>query len=182
MEALPSRLRQLPFETAGLALWTVGLVLIIARDGSPGWRIVRAVVVVASAGAALAVRSRRLGGIALVVLAVVGIDVGIVFGLRFTIDGGPVAVCIAGLVVLAAAVVLAIAGGRRLLAGRGRWRFVAGPLIGVVVLGSVWNTAPAVLATNVPPLERGNETPASVGLAAVDVRFPAADGTNLAGW
>jgi dienelactone hydrolase len=139
-------------------------------------------VLVTVTAAWLAGRYRRAGSIALLVVGIAGIDAGITFGLRFLAEAGPGIVPIGGLLVLGAGVASAVVAGHRLIGGHGRWQLVTGPALTLIVALAVWNTFAAVLATNVPPIDRGTATPASFGLAGEDVRFPAGDGTRLAAW
>lgn len=170
--------------TAALLAWASSLAVIVAADGTVVGRLLRAVAVilVAAGVAVLDHRRRRLGGVAFLLLAVVGIDVGATFGARHLADDGVSLVSLAGVVCLVAGLVLAVAGGRRLVAGSGRWQLLSVPALVLVTALAVWTTVPAVLATNVPPIERGSAEPADHGLDASEVRFDAVDGTGLAGW
>lgn len=167
-----------------LLAWSLGLVVIVLADGSVAGRVLRALAVVLVAGGAhlLSEQRPRLGGAGLVALGIVGIDVGITFGGRHLVDDGVGVLSLAGIVCLAAGLALAVLGGGRVTDAPGRWRLLTAPLLVVGVAVVVWNTMPAVLATNVPPIDRGPEEPADHGLDASDVRFAAADGTELAAW
>jgi dienelactone hydrolase len=84
----------------------------------------------------------------------------------------------------------ALAGGALAVAGlvdlaRGRRRRQAAALVVpvvVLVLLAGWTLVPAVMATNVPPIALGDDTPAAHGLDAVDVTYRSADGVLLAAW
>ena len=164
--------------------WAVGLCLIVVADGEPGWRIVRSLVVLAIAlGAAWIERRHRRGaGAVTLALGCVGVVLGGVVGIRFLLAGAVGGRMIGGLLLLAAGLVLLVRGGHELTRGLGRGRFVAIPAVVLAVAIVAGTTLPAVLATNVPPIERGSDTPSALGLVAEDVRFPADDGTELAAW
>jgi uncharacterized protein len=77
-------------------------------------------------------------------------------------------------------VVVGLAG---VAAGRRPWRAVAVTLpIVVVVALAVWTLVPAVMATNVPPIALGDDTPAAHGLSAVEVTYRTADGVSMSAW
>lgn len=176
--------RHIRFDTIALASWTAGLLVVVTTDGAPAGRVLRALVVAGLAFAVHLVARRwdRRGGAALVAAGIVGVDAGITFGGRYLIDDGVSVVSLAGVLTLAAGIALLVIGGRRLTDLPGRRRFVAVPVLVLTVAVIVWNTMPAVLATNVPPIARGPDRPADHGLDAEDVRFEAADGTELAAW
>ncbi|HSJ90915.1 MAG TPA: alpha/beta fold hydrolase [Ilumatobacter sp.] len=167
-----------------LGAWTVSLAAIVAVDGTPGWRVARALVVIAIGVGAVWIerRHRRSSGFVALALGSVGIVVGGVLGIRFLAAGSIGVRSIGGLVLVAAGLVLVVAGGHELTRDLGRGRLVAIPSLVLLVAVVVWTTFPAVLATNVPPIDRGSDTPAARGLVAEDVRFSAADGIELAAW
>lgn len=167
-----------------LVVWAVALATIVAADGSLLWRLVRVVVVLGvGVGTVLLRHDHRLGGgVSALVLGWVGVVVGGVIGIRFTFAGAIGARSIAGLVLLGAGLVLVVAAIATITRDLGRGRIVAVPAVVLLTAIVLWTTFPAVLATNVPPIDRGSDTPAAHGLVAEDVRFEAADGTELAGW
>jgi pimeloyl-ACP methyl ester carboxylesterase len=109
--------------------------------------------------------------------------VGIAFGFRFLTVDGLRWRAVLGLIELVAGLVLVAAGVRSLVAGLARgWRFVAASALILGTLLALWNLAPAVVATNVPPIPAEGATPADLGLTAREVRFVAADGVELWAW
>lgn len=169
---------------AAVLAWGVGLAVIVGADGSPPWQLGRVLGVAAltAAGWWLAGRPGRRSGAASAAWAAVGLAVGSGIGVRFAVAGAWGRQAAAGLVVLAAGVVLAWWSIRRVASG-----LALGPRIGVTAAGVVvlavatWVGAPAVLADNVPPTSP-DRFPGDVGLVADDVRFRADDGVELAAW
>lgn len=166
-----------------LVAWTIGSTMIVIADGSPGWRMVRAAAVVAiGVGTELiGRRDRRVRGAVTLLLGWIGV-VGGVVGIRFAVSGSIGARSIGGLLLLGAGLVLVVTAIAALTRDAGRARLIAIPGLALLTAVVVVTTFPAVLATNVPPLARGADTPAAHGLVAEDVTFEAADGTQLAGW
>jgi uncharacterized protein len=167
-----------------LGAWTIGLAAIVAADGTAVWRVVRTLVVIAAGVGAVWIgrRHRRTGAGLALALGCAGIVVGGVLGIRFIVAGSIGVRSIAGIVLLTAGLVLVVTAGSVLARNLGPGRLVAIPALVILVAVVVWTTVPAVLATNVPPIDRGTDTPSGHGLVAEDVRFAAADGTRLAAW
>ena len=171
-------------QAVALVTWGLLLSLLVGADGSMGWRFVRIVIVIVITSAALRLltRTRRLGAWVAVACGVIGLVVGIVFGIRFLMVDGLSWRAGAGLIELVIGLVLVAVGVRRLVSGLSRGgRFVAGAalLFGVVV--ATWILTPALLATNVPPIPL-EATPGDLGLTAREVRFVADDGVELSAW
>lgn len=164
----------------------VAVALLLAWDGTPAWRVVRALVAGAVTVAALRIETRgtpRQAGLVAVALGLVGLVVGIGIGVRHVTVAGVTAEALLGLAALAAGVVLLVAGSGLVLRGVRGWRrvpAVAGAVLGVALVAFV--CVPPVLATNVPPTGLGDARPADVGLSAEDVRFTTADGVRIAAW
>ena len=158
---------------------------VVARDGSPVWQVIRAVVAAAVVGTGwLGVQrgglQRIAAGLALAWLAVpVGIGIGVphlaAVGLSVATVAG-VLVLFGGLTVFSTALIAVARRAGRVLAVPAS----AGAVIVLIVMG--FTLGQAVAATNVPRTDLGSRTPADEGLAFRDVTFPAADGTPLSGW
>ncbi len=170
--------------SSGLLIGGTALAALVGAEGSTAWRLVRLCLVAAATAGALVARPR--GGrwaVAVWFVGVVHVVAGVGIGVRhLTIAGlhwrGIVgtAELLAGLLVLTALAVQVL-GPRswpRRLTG------VPGPLVGLLVVA--WITVPAIMATNVPPVAADDEIPGALGGTAVDVRYPASDGTQLAAW
>lgn len=178
--------------SSGLLIGGLALAALVGTDGSSGWRLVR-LLLVGGATAGGLVASRLAGRsadrpvarwtVAVWFVGVVHVVAGVGIGLRHLQLAGfhwrglvGVAELLAGLLVLAALAA-------RVLGSRSWPRRLLGvplPLLGLLVLARV--AIPAVMATNVPPIDADHEVPAALGATAVDVRFAAADGTTLAAW
>jgi dienelactone hydrolase len=165
----------------------LGAVVLVARDGQPVWRGVRAFLAAAVAAAAFALvapsgRAARRGGAAFVV-GLAGVAVGAGVGGWHLLAGGPVLATVSGLVVLAAGLVLWLGGGALLVRATPRWwRIGTAPLLLAVSLLGLPSVAIGVAATNVPRQDLADRTPAALGLLAEDVTFPTTDGVTLSGW
>lgn len=186
----PARRGRRPRTTAvaggSVALAAAGLLVIVGVDGSVAARLLRAVLVVGAAVALVSVvrRGPSLGRDGLLWS----------FGAMTTAAGAGIAgyhwlkvgaqpVTLAGTAVLAGGLVTLVIGGAGLVRRtRGWWRVAVVPALvlatGVVLLA----LGQAVMATNVPSIALGEETPAAHGLAAQDVTFSTADGVRLSGW
>ena len=46
----------------------------------------------------------------------------------------------------------------------------------------VWTFSPAIIATDVPPIARGESTPTDLGLSAEEAHFQTTDGVEIAAW
>lgn len=169
---------------AGAAAAAVAGSVLVAADGSAGWRVLRAAAVLAAG--VLVVRLVRAGGRGGVAAGVVAGAVAACAGAGIAVPhlakGGGLALTAAGSVAAVAGVVLFVTAA---VAGVGRcrrWRKVAAVLGAAVVaaLGAELVTIP-VMVTNVPRTALGR-TPADVGLDRLDAVVPTADGVELAAW
>jgi len=168
------------------ALVTLPLVFLVGRDGSPGWRAVRVVEVVllaTLAAAAILGLGRRWRGLALLLVGIAGAAVGIGISAQWVPKAGFGVVSAAGILALAAGLaclgfgLLDLSGS---LTGWARWAVVVAVLLFSAVL--LLTLAIAVAATNVPPTDLGEETPAHRGLAFEEATFTTEDGVTLSGW
>lgn len=164
----------------------VALVLVVARDGSPGWQVVRGIVTAAVTGVVAAGMLRwslRAVGATALAGGIVGIAIGAGIGVPHAIKAGPGMLTVAGLACGACGVMLLAGGVGSLARSASGWRRVgvvlAAPL---VVLPLVWSAGMALAATNVPPTALDSRTPAELGIAYRDVEFRATDGVPLSGW
>ena len=159
---------------------------LVGRDGSPGWQIVRVLVVAAvTALTVLLLRATTGPRRAAVAFAagLVTLPVGIGIGAGHLAKSGPTGVTVAGMLTLVAGGTLLAVGAVGIVAGVRGWRRV--PVAVLLVVGAVLivvPTWPALYVTNVPhpPLPAG--TPGDRGLAYRDVTFRATDGARLSGW
>lgn len=187
----PARIRHLvaprwrpqPIELA-IGLGGLSVAVLVGIDGSPGWRVVRVLIVggatalLVRTAARLAPRSR--GRLAIAVgLPMVAVAVG--FSPHWA-KGGPVPVQAATAVLVLAGLTLLAGGTATATQGRRWWRRGLGGLGAVVAAGLVtFVVGPAVATTNVPRPDIG-ATPANVGLDHEDVTLQTADGVELAAW
>jgi uncharacterized protein len=123
-----------------------------------------------------------LGAFALVV-GLIGLPVGIGVGVMHVTKAGLSVPAAAGLVVLVCSLVLVVFGSVELLRRLPKWwRLVSVPVALVLLQFYLLPVAPAVYATNLPPTEVGDATPADRGLAYEQVNFTTSDGVRLSGW
>ena len=169
---------------SGLLVGALALLALVGTDGSGAWQLTRVVLVAfATAGALLASRAGGRWAIAVWCAGAVHVVMGVGIGLRHLQVAGLVwrgvvgtAELLAGFLVLGALAAATL--------GPRSWprRILLAPLPFVALVLVGWCTVPAVMATNVPPIDADNDVPTALGPTAVDVRFPAADGTELAAW
>jgi pimeloyl-ACP methyl ester carboxylesterase len=159
------------------------LAFLVVRDGSPFWQVVRLVAAVAAAVAVRLALTRRWATPLCFLAGVVGVAAGAGIGGPHLAKAGLHPATVAGLVLLGAGLVVAGWTGWQLLRPRPWWaRVPMVPALLVVVFVALWTVGQAVLATNVPPIELGDRTPADVGLDYVDATFTTSDGVELRGW
>ena len=170
----------------------LAIAFLVARDGSPGWRVARLVVVAAAtAGVALVVgRPRPPGrrgtagrGLAAVAAGLVGVAVGAGIALPHLTKTGLTLVAAAGTVSVVGGLVLVAVGGWWLLRGRRWWQRALVVVALVVALPVVLlPLGVAVAVTNVPRTSLDGDTPADRGLDYDDVEMTTADEVTLRGW
>ena len=175
-----------PTATVAVALAATGLLVIVARDGSLPWQVLRSVAVAIVVGALLVLLRRvsplRRGALELAA-GLLFLPIGIGIGLPHLSKGGAPVLTVAGLAALAGGLFLLVAGGVTLVrASRRWWR----PVVGLGQLLLLWLAVlvlgQAVAATNVPRTDVGTATPADRGMSYSDVEFTTADGAALSGW
>jgi hypothetical protein len=163
----------------------LGVLEVVVHDGSPGWQVLRGLVVVAATVllAGVVWSGGTAGGWAGAAVGLAGILVGGGIGVRHVVMDGVSVEAGAGLVALAAGVVLLGGSAWGLLRGARWWRWAVALPVGLVVVALVGLVVvPALVATNVPPTSSGAVTPADHGLDYEDVRLVTDDGVELAGW
>lgn len=172
-------------EAAVLVVGT-GAAILVGRDGSLPWQIVR-VMAVAGLGWALYVmidRGARLprAGVSFAA-GCASVAVGVGIGVPHLAKAGIQATSIAALLVLTGGLVLVGFGAVVLVRATRRWwrTLVAPGLLAAIVL-ALLTLGQAVAATNVPPTSVGATTPGDRGLAYKDVEFETVDGVALSGW
>jgi hypothetical protein len=160
--------------SAVIAVQGAALTVLAGLDGSPMWRVARALAVIAVTSLAAwftrrAPRAAR-GGTALV-LGIVGTVVGAGVTsahLKAALDA---AAFVAG-IVLVTGVILLVWGATALVrAVPGWWRLLAIPAALALLWFVLFPLTAAVIATNRPPGPLGSATPASYGLAYRNVAF-----------
>jgi hypothetical protein len=163
-----------------------GAMVVVGRDGSPVWQLVRLAVVAAMMATVYralehGTRCRR-AGIAFGV-GLIGAAVGIGIGLPHLAKNGLHPLTVAGLLCLAGGLALLVWGGLTLVRAARTWRrTLVVPALLAMVFVVLWSLGQAVAVTNVPRTSVGDTTPADVGLRYRDVEFETADGVMLSGW
>jgi uncharacterized protein len=170
---------------AVIAAQGAALAVLAGVDGSPVWRVVRVLVVIAISGLAVwftrGARRAARGGTALV-LGIVGTVVGAgVASAQATAGLGTVAV-VAGIVLVTGLALLGWGAAMLVRAVPGWWRLLAIPAALALLWFVVFPLTVAVFATSRPPGVLGSATPASYGLAYRSVAFRTADGVRLSAW
>lgn len=180
----PGRTERVRSPGALLLATGAALAVLVGRDGSRPWQVVR-VAAVAAVGVAALAAARRLGdggrGRLLTGLGIVVTAVGLGFLPHVAKDPASVEAP-AGLVALVAGVLLVVTGTLARTRGRRRLRRIGAGIGALVAVALVaWVVGPAVAATNVPRPAIG-ATPASTGLAYEAVTVTTSDGVDLAAW
>jgi pimeloyl-ACP methyl ester carboxylesterase len=169
-----------------MAVQGVAFVILTGLEGSPLWRTVRILSVLAiSAGAELFFRrAGRLGrGATAVALGVAGTVAGAGIGGVYVAKGGASVMTTASLLVLVIGLCMLLWGSTVLVGALPRWwRLLAIPA-GLAVLAFVlYPLSLAVNITNRPATPLGADTPADLGLAYRSVAFQTSDGVQLSAW
>lgn len=164
----------------------LGTAYVTASDGSPGWQVVRLVVVAGLAALAVVAMRRGSPGARVAVgfaVGALGVAIGVGIAVPHLAKAGLGAMALAGVLCLGGGLVLVgwaclelfrrVRGWRKALAG-------AAAAIGLFV--TVWVVGQAVAATNVPPTDLGDRTPADAGLTYADVELVTSDGVRLSAW
>lgn len=116
-------------------------------------------------------------------LGACGLTAGLGVGVRWLMIDGASPSAVAGLIALASGVAVVVASIARLSQGRPVWAqalIILSVTLGVAVF--VWTFSPAVIATNVPPIGRGESSPIDLGLNAETALFHSIDGVEIAAW
>jgi pimeloyl-ACP methyl ester carboxylesterase len=175
-----------PTAVAAAVAVGAGLGVIVGRDGSPWWQVVRLLLVVLVVGLAVERLAHGAGRSRIVVALVLGgaaIAVGVGFGGPHAAKEGATVPAVAGLAVLIGGLVVFAAGVGWLWRSASRWARLPATLAAAIsVFILCWTLGQAVAATNVPRPELGSRTPGDMGLAFRDVEFEATDGVRLSGW
>ena len=169
-----------------MAVGGAAFAVLTGLDGSPMWRTVRVLAVVAVT--ALAVwRIRRPGragqGVTALVLGIVGTAAGAGIATAHLAKAGLDAAAVLAVIVLATGLFLLGWGAVALVrAIPGWWRLLAVPLALALLEFVLLPLTVAVNATSRPPGPLGAATPGSYGFAYRDVAFRTADGIRLSAW
>ena len=164
----------------------VAFAVLFGLDGSPVWRAVRVLVVIAVTALAVwfTLRAGRTGrGTAAFLFGIAGAAAGAGVASGHLAKAGLDAAAVLAVIVLAAGAVLLIWGVATLVrAMPGWWRLLAVPGAVVLLWFVLWPLTIAVYAANVPPGPLAAATPATYGLAYQDVAFRTVNGVQLSAW
>lgn len=164
-----------------------GLVVVVARDGSPMWQVIRgagAVLWIATVAWASS-NSHQHVGRALVAFGSgsCAMAAGLGLAVPHLTKVGLSVVSVAGVALVLGGLALAWQGAQVLTRMAGRLtRLVLVPLLGMTALLAIWCVGVAVAATNVPRTEVGDRTPAAANLTFDEVTFETDDGVTLSAW
>lgn len=160
--------------------------VMVGLDGSPVWRVVRILVVIAvTALAAWFTRwaGRTWRGTTALVLGIVGTVAGAGVTGGHLGKAGLDAAAVVAVIVLAAGVILLVWGAAALVrAIPGWWRLLAIPAALVLLWFVLYPLSMAAIAANRAPAPLGSATPAKHGLTYQNVAFRTSDGVRLSGW
>jgi pimeloyl-ACP methyl ester carboxylesterase len=112
-----------------------------------------------------------------------GLTAGLAVGVRWLMIDGASPSAVAGLIALASGVAVVVASIARMSQRRPAWAralIILSVTLGLAVF--VWTFSPAIIATDVPPIARGESSPSDLGLSAEEARFQTADGAQIAAW
>ncbi|MFZ0015075.1 MAG: hypothetical protein WAL25_13275, partial [Acidimicrobiia bacterium] len=114
--------------------------------------------------------------IARYLVGILGLVIGLGFGVRWLSVEGLTLVSAAGLLLLLGGAVTLVLSVRSIATARsGMVRGLAIALVSLVAAVAVWTLTPAVIATVVPPIEPGVSTPADYGMDARAVSYTTRD-------
>ena len=164
--------------------WAASAAIIVARDGSWPWIVVRLAVVASLFTALLATGSTGRGRTATALaVGTIGLVIGLGIGVSHLVRGSELVLAIAGSLSLLCGIALLVRGTRQIVAGRGRTTQVAGTIgVSICVILVAFVCAPAVMATNVPRTRLGHQTPTSLGFGFEDVHYETSDGARIGAW
>jgi hypothetical protein len=163
----------------------VGLAIVVGREGSVAWVVLRVLAVVAATHVTVVAlrREGRLGLVAAVGFGAVASAVGGGIAAPHVEEVGWDADGIVGTVTSVLGIVLVVVGTVRLVRSYRRWgRLAALALTCGAIYVAMSVVVVSVATTNVPREPLGIETPSDRGLAFESVTFTATDGVRLAGW
>lgn len=164
----------------------IGAAFLVARHGTPLWQVVRLLVVAGLTLCVVLALTRSAGARRAAVAASAGLvatTAGAGIGVPHLAKTGLQPATAAGLAMLAGGSLLLVGGTVMLVRVTPRWwRLAVVPATLVIVFVAASAITPAVIATNVPPIALGDETPADRGLDFQDVVFDTGDGVTLSGW
>ena len=183
---VPSRPRSPGVLASVMAVGLMAFAVVTGLDGSPEWRVVRVLAVVAVT--VLAVwytrRAGRVGqGATALLLGTAGTAAGAGIASAHIAKTGLDAAAVLAAIVLVTGLFLLGWGAVALVrATPGWWRLLAVPLALALLEFVLLPLTVAVNATNRPPGPLGAATPASYGFAYQDVAFRTSDGVRLSAW
>jgi fermentation-respiration switch protein FrsA (DUF1100 family) len=180
----PSPAGRRNLQTALLVAVGGSIVVMVGRDGSPVWQVVRVAIVLAVTATAV-IAARRLDdrgrGWVSAGFGAAACALGIGFSPWLAKQTASLE-ALAALVAVAGGLALVVTGTIVRTRGRRRVRRAgAGLATFVAVVVATFVVAPAVASTNVPPTNI-DATPERIGLAYEDVTLTTDDGVHLAGW
>ena len=163
----------------------VGLALVVGRDGSLVWVVLRVLAIVACTHLTVVLvgREGRSGPVALIAFGGLACAVGGGITAPYVEEVGWTVDSVVGTATLLIGLALVAVGAVRLVRSYRRWgRLVSLAVVCVTTYFALGIVSVAVTTTNVPRVPVGVETPRDRGMVYEDVRFPATDGVELAGW
>jgi uncharacterized protein len=164
----------------------MALAVIVGSNGTLPWHVLRVGLVVGTTLTAvwfLAAGGRVIRGVVALLLGLVGTVVGIGIGVMHVTHDTVDLTAVAGLVVLAAGLLLLGFGAVALVGALpGWWKLLAIPAALALLVFVLYPMPFAVYATNVPRPAVGDYTPTDRGLPFVDAEFVSTDGVTLSGW
>jgi alpha/beta superfamily hydrolase len=171
---------------ASLAAAAGGLLVVVGRDGTPGWQVARGAAVLLAAGAmawAVLGDGRPIRAVGAFAGGTAAAAAGGGLAVPHLAKVGLTSLSVAGLSLLVGGAALLVHGARILIvhASRGA-RLLVVPLLGAFAVLLLSCLGIAVAATNVPRTAVGARTPAAADLPYDDVSFPTEDGVMLSGW
>jgi dienelactone hydrolase len=164
----------------------MALAVIVGSNGTLPWLVVRVGLVISATLTAawfLAAGGRVIRGVVALLLGLVGTVVGIGIGVMHVTHNTVDLTAVAGLVVLAAGLLLLGFGAVALVrALPGWWKLLAIPVALALLLFVLYPMPFAVYATNVPRPALGAAAPTDHGLTFVNAEFVTTDGVTVSGW
>jgi uncharacterized protein len=167
-----------------VGLSAVGVGVVVGRDGTPIWQVIRVAATVVVASVAMYLIRRGVVGPTAFITGIVSTAAGAGVAIPHLGKVGVSPVAVAGALALLAGIYLLVLGAAGIIGSAGRWwrRLLVAVVCLSVAYVSLWSGVQAVAVNNVPRTAVRSTSPVDRGLVSTEVEFMTADGVRLSGW